>query len=71
MQHEDTKLAEDKEYLKETLMTPRWYEDEETVVTVARILNYWGTFSDAEEVIDYFEKPWKFERDMKFIVEEV
>jgi hypothetical protein len=71
-------LAEDKEYLKYRLISSDsmpglhkdiWWKSDDTVVSVARILERWGQFKERSEVIDYFEKPYKFENNMKFIVE--
>jgi len=83
----DTRLKEDKEYLSRCLEHTKdkigifnpncWWQSEETVITVARILLKYGTFtalysSDlGEKIIDYFEKPYAFENDMRFIVEEM
>jgi len=68
---DNRKLIEDKEYLKLILNNPNWWKSGDTVLTVASTLNRWGMFTDTSQVIDYFEKPWKFERDMKFIIEEL
>lgn len=73
-------LQEDKEYLKHCLersdMRPGlhkdiWWKSDNTVITVARILERWGQFKERSDVIDFFEKPYKFEQEMKFIIEEV
>lgn len=79
-------LQEDKEYLKHclhcqerttfvlgsrNLIPEPWWESDNAVLTVARILERWGQFKERTDVIDYFEKPYKFEQGMKFIVEEM
>lgn len=69
-------LTEDKEYLKRCLernapQNGLWWGSEETVISVARILNRWTSFSEPSEVIDFFEAPYKFEDKMKFTVEEM
>ncbi len=46
-----------------------WWASDDTVLTVARILECWGQFTERTDVIDYFEKPYNFEDKMKFIVE--
>lgn len=55
------------------VVTPvhNWWKSDETCVTVARILERWGQFKERSDVIDFFEKPYKFEDNMKFIVEEM
>ncbi len=47
-----------------------WYSSEETVLTVARILDQEGYFLIPRHVIDYFEKPWHWEQQMKNTIEE-
>lgn len=79
-------LQEDKEYLKHCLKPERkilslvesyvygewhWWESEDTALSVARILERWGQFKERSDVIDFFEKPCKFEDKMRFIVEEM
>ncbi len=74
-------LQEDKEYLKHCLensakslyrFAPNiWWKFDDKVISVARILERWGQFKERNDVIDYFEKPYKFEDNMKFIIEEV
>jgi len=67
-------LQEDKEYLKHCLernepQNGLWWTSEETVVSVARILNRWTSFEDCSQVIDFFEAPYKYEDKMRFIIE--
>ena len=65
-------LAEDKEYLRNCFADPlKWWTTDERCITVARILNRWGRFTSKGDVIDFFEKPYKFEDEMRFIVEEM
>lgn len=74
-------LAEDKEYLKHCLecsdkllyhFAPNiWWKFGDKVLSVARILERWGQFKERTDVIDFFEKPYKFEDNMKFIIEEM
>lgn len=69
-------LQEDKEYLKHCLERNEphnglWWGLEKPVLTVARILERYGQFKEHTDVIDFFEKPIKFEDKMKFIVEEM
>jgi hypothetical protein len=69
-------LQEDKETLKHCLERNQpqnglWWEFDEKVLTVARILEHWGQFTDKSEVIDFFEKPYNFEDKMRFIIEEM
>ena len=73
-------LEADKEYLKHCLERSDsqpglhkdiWWKSDETCVTVARILLRYGQFHSRDDVIDFFEKPYKFEDNMKFIVEEI
>ncbi len=66
---------EDKEYLTECLkhtsnLLTAWYISDDTVITVARILAGTGHLRTPELTIDFFEKPSKWERVMKELVEE-
>ncbi len=53
-----------------------WYGSDETVLSVARILNseyrFSGrdTFNSVDNCIDYFESPWKWETDVRELVVE-
>jgi hypothetical protein len=38
---------------------------------VAKILEKYGQLKEFLDVIDFFEKPYNFESNMKFIVEEM
>jgi len=78
----DKGLQDDKAYLKHCLESKapqgdllRWKENwwacGDTVITVARILGYYGMFNGQSQVIDYFEKPYKYHPSMKFIIEEM
>jgi len=76
----DKQLQEDKEYLKYRLAgsdsTPGlhkdiWWKSDDTMITVARILLCYDQFHSKEDIIDFFEKPYKYEKEMKFIVEEM
>jgi hypothetical protein len=37
-----------------------WWETHNNVLALARALDDEGGFSDTDEVIDFFEKPWKW-----------
>ena len=56
---------------KQVVLSPKWWHSDDTVLTVARLLERWGQFKERSDVIDFFEKPYKFEQEMKFIVEEM
>jgi len=47
-----------------------WYASEETTIIVARIFNSQGIFRSISSVIDYFEKPRKFEQDIQALIKE-
>ncbi len=47
-----------------------WYTSQDTMLTVARILDDEGCFDRTSDVIYYFEKPWKWEQDMQELIEE-
>lgn len=47
-----------------------WYCSDEKVLSVARILNEQGIFRSIDNVIDYFEKPKKWERDIQALIKE-
>lgn len=75
-------LQDDKAYLKHCLERRMerpgliakedvWWMSEDTIITVAKILERYGQFKDITQVIDYFERPYNFEQDMKFIAEEM
>jgi len=75
-------LQDDKAYLKHCLehrmersgliaKEDVWWMSGDTIITVAKILERYGQFKDIAQVIGYFEKPYKFEQDMKFIIEEM
>jgi hypothetical protein len=72
----DKQLQEDKEYLKHCLERNKphnglWWGFDESVLSVARILERYGQLSTASEAIDYFEKPYNFEDKMRFVIEEI
>jgi hypothetical protein len=46
-----------------------WYVNHETQLSVARILDSECYFPNTEDVIYFFEKPWKYEREMQEIIE--
>ena len=46
-----------------------WYANNDTLLAVARILDEDFSFRDTSCVIDYFEKPYKWEYEMKQIVD--
>jgi len=64
---------EDKEYLAECLkhtdLLTAWYISDDTVMTVARILDEEGNFRTSSQCRDFFEKPSKWEKSMRNIVE--
>lgn len=41
-----------------------WYQNRNTCLDVARILNSEGYFASTDDVIYFFEKPWKYENDI-------
>jgi vacuolar-type H+-ATPase catalytic subunit A/Vma1 len=45
-----------------------WYSNNDTVLSVARILDSDFSFRDTSSVIDFFEKPYKGEYEMRQIV---
>ncbi len=51
---------------------PKWYEDRDEVVSFARW--FWaGTYNaigTTGEILDYFEKPWKWDSEHKDWVDE-
>jgi len=47
-----------------------WYASGDTMFTVARILDKQGIFQKTSQVIDYFEKPRKFEQDIQRLIKE-
>lgn len=63
--------TEDKEYLQTILKTPEWWKSEEKVLMVGRTLAQWSIFDDFDQVFDYFEKPWKWEKNIKFLINEL
>jgi len=40
---------------------PEWIKDTRNQVALAHALNEAGWFENPREVIDFFEKPWKFD----------
>jgi len=61
-------------YLGERLsildMTKAWYGSDDTVITVANILDRQGIFSETRQVIDYFENPCKWEGEIHNLLRE-
>jgi hypothetical protein len=47
-----------------------WYASDETLVAVARILNNNGVFPDSDIIIDFFESPHKWVRDIWGLIKE-
>lgn len=41
-------------------MTEKWYQDYREVISFAEVLNQADEFSTPEDVIYFFEKPWKW-----------
>lgn len=74
-------LQEDKEYLKRCLecsdkllyhFAPNvWWKFDDKVLSVARILDRYGQSKERTDIIDFFEKPYKYEDKMRFVIEEV
>ncbi len=59
-------------YEKVGLLSPNlWYRSDDTLLTVASILAHYGILSTAKDAIAFFEKPYKWERDMKDLAEEL
>lgn len=56
---------------KQVTYSPNWWASDNTVLTVAKILERYGQLSTVAETIDFFEKPYKFGQNMKFIIEEM
>jgi len=59
---------DDYKYARELL--PRWWENEDTTLSVGRILNGQGCFKDTDQAFDYLEKPWKWQADITKFIEE-
>ena len=59
-------MNDDIEYLKN--LPKDWWKSD--VQTVATILDDYGCFRDTKSVIDFFEKPRKYQRDIDFLVKE-
>jgi hypothetical protein len=47
----------------------KWYNDYDTVVGFAKILESAGEIEDAKEAILYFEKPWKYDPEYEAWIE--
>lgn len=47
-----------------------WYVSDETLITVARILNNNGVFPSSDTIIDFFESPRKWTRDIQSLIKE-
>lgn len=45
-----------------------WYQTHDTLVSVANILDEEGDFHQTSDVIQFFEKPWKWEHDMQELI---
>ena len=69
---------EDYEYLKNLPhlnLTPSivdlikvWYASDETLISVARILNSLDLFTSQNDVINFFESPHKWTRDIRDLI---
>ncbi len=59
-------MAGDMEYLTRSLEHDRkfgyWLPSDESMITIARILNTYGYWNGVDNVIDFFEKPSKFDK---------
>lgn len=67
----------DYETLKDCIHNKDWCDSHDTIVTVAHILkgyyifdSTYGLSASINNVIDYFEKPWHWEKDILEIVKE-
>ena len=48
-----------------------WYQSYDNCICVANILNAEYRFGDTGDVIYFFEKPWKWETEMKELANEL
>ena len=47
-----------------------WYFSDETLISVARILSEVDTFLSKDKVIDFFESPHKWTKDIQNLIKE-
>lgn len=60
---------EDYSYLK--TLRPDWWKTQDSLISVASILDYESIFPDTESVIQFFSKPWRWETEIKELIQEV
>jgi len=46
-----------------------WYTNQNTLVSMGSWLNSTGFFNETSDVIDFFEKPWHYEGQVKVVQE--
>ena len=59
-------LKDDKSNIRDV-----WYQDHDNRLCVANILNAEYRFGDTCDVIYFFEKPWKWETEMRELANEL
>jgi len=53
-----------------SLLSKKWYNSEDTMISVARILEEEGILNTVDQAITFFEKPYKWERDIQDLIRE-
>lgn len=71
---------EDYEYLKNlpnlgitpslSNLSKQWYTSDDTLITVARMLDDYGVFPRTNHVVDFFENPRKWTKDIQDLIKE-
>jgi len=59
---------DDIEYLQD--LEENWWESPETTLIVGRILVDYGTLNSPKLVLNFIEKPWKWQRDIVELLKE-
>lgn len=59
---------EEAAYLKG--LDSNWWKDHGMVILVAEILDRYGVFVDRKQVISFFEKPWTYQHEIDFLIEQ-
>lgn len=49
--------------MTQTQIEPNWYNNHENLVELATYLNTKGDLSSADDMLYFFEKPWKWENE--------
>ncbi len=52
-------------------LRPYWWQDEETVRSVAEVLDDFGCFEKMSDVVSFFMQPWRWEPEIDRITREV